>query len=415
MKRILYLLAALLAWASSNARDFDPAANALFTTSRPDGRFISSRGIAHKLMLDNPPRLQYRKGMDSTEFAKWQEDVTATMTRLMAHPEVSGQPKPECVGTWKRDGYTIEKWEAYPFPDAVVSYLVLIPEGVDSLHPAPAIMCIPGWGQTKELLAGESDVDLDKSEVSPKQASMAHMFAKEGYVAVAVDNPACGEPDDLERIAGRGGGDYANFARSLLELGWNYLGYASYVDNIILQWMKTQPEMRKDRLVVSGFSFGTEPLMALGAMDKEIFAFVYNDFLCTTRERALVMTVPDQRGYRPWPNDIAHLIPGMLMEFDFPDIVASLAPRPVICTEGGMDRDFDLVADAFATAGCPDNFESHHYQKFIEPTSRQWLDSMPEGITRDTFFRLANVDPPHHYFKSEHILPWLRRILTSSL
>ena len=35
-----------------------------------------------------------------------------------------------------------------------------------------------------------------------------------------------------------------------------------------------------------------EPMMVLGVLDKDIYAFVYNDFLCQTQERAVVMTKP---------------------------------------------------------------------------------------------------------------------------
>lgn len=405
------LLGITMVSAQSVDKVIDPTQHSTFTTDRADGRYVSSRAIAHRLMKSQPPRLQYHSGMNATEFEDWKSDVAATMKKLMAHPDSVSVAEAKKIGEWKRDGYTLQKWESYPFAEAVVPFLVLVPDNVSADNPAPGILCIPGYGQTKELLAGETAIDPDSSTVNETKAAMARLYAKEGYVAVAVDNPAFGEADDLERLAGRRVGDYVTFSRALLELDWNYLGYTSYVDKVILDWMKTNPDIRRDRLVVSGFSLGTEPLMAIGVMDPEIYAFVYNDFLCTTRERALVMTLPDEKGNRPWPNDIAHLIPGFLTQFDFPDIVAALAPRPVICTEGGMDRDFNSVRDAFATAGAPDAFEAHHYAKYADPANRVPLDTMPAGIDRTTFFRLANVDSPSHYFKAEFILPWLRNNL----
>lgn len=413
LKSLLLASVAVFASLGSIAQEtaFSPAEHSTFTTSRPDGRYVSSRAIVHNLMKNNPPRLQYHPGMSSAQFASWQTSVSEAMARLMNHPVVADMPAPVRLGSWQRDGYRLERWECYPLEGAAVPYVVLIPDGVSASSPAPAVLCIPGFGQTKELLAGETAVDPDQSVTNPTRNAMAYNLVKEGYVAVAVDNPGCGEPSDLELVSGAGGSDYVTLSRALLELDWSYLGYTSYVDKVILDWMKTQPEMRSDRLVVSGFSLGTEPLMALGVMDPDIYAFVYNDFLCTTRERALVMTLPDANGRRPWPNDISHLIPGFLGEFDFPDIVAALAPRPVICTEGGMDRDFNSVSDAFATAGAPEAFEYHHYEKFVPDSARVYLDSMPAGIDRAEFFRLANVDPPRHYFKSEHIIPWLRRVL----
>ena len=133
------------------------------------------------------------------------------------------------------------------------------------------------------------------------------------------------------------------FPDFLLELGWSWLGYTSYLDMQVLNWMKDQSYIRKDRIVISGFSLGTEPMMVLGVLDKDIYAFVYNDFLCQTQERAVVMTKPDKENRRPFPNSIRHLIPGYWRYFNFPDVVASLAPRPIIFTEGGLDRDFRLV------------------------------------------------------------------------
>ncbi len=400
----------------SDKDDFNPKDHATFSTTRDDGRYVSSRAIAHRLMESHSPRLKFNPDMTPTQMSSWREDVAQTMRRLMNFPKINIEelPAPKLIESWQRDGYRIERWESYPLPEAVVPFLVLVPDGVDQTHPAPAILCIPGFGQTKELLAGENDMNLSKSTANDNKNAMARLYAKEGYVAVAVDNPGCGEPGDLERLTNRGAGDYVTLSRALLELGWNYLGYTSYVDSIILDWMKTQPDMKSDRIVISGFSLGTEPLMALGAMDPSIFAFVYNDFLCTTRERALVMTLPDKNGYRPWPNDISHLIPEFLCEFDFPDIVAALAPRPVICTEGGMDRDFNSVKRAFEISGNPNGFEPHHYAMYLDDSSRTYLDEMPAGIDRSTFFKLANVDPPHHYFKSEHVLPWLRHIFAEA-
>ncbi len=76
-----------------------------------------------------------------------------------------------------------------------------------------------------------------------------------------------------------------------------------------------------------------------------------------------------------------------------------------------MDRDFGFIQKAYAIAGAPENFEFHHYEKFKDPGSRQYLDSLPDGIDRADFFKLVNCDPPHHYFKTEHVMPWLHKLL----
>ena len=370
------------------------------------GASISTRSAVESMMRRNVPSLQVDTTVSPSEFASWQDSMRVAMTRLMRHPASQVAP-PRKIGEARRSGYRIERWESYPLEDYTVAFYMLVPDGVDASKPAPAALCIPGFGQTKELLAGERQGNFTlEGEADPdeKIAAMARILAREGMVAVAVDNPSCGELSD------NGYFDYLASSRFLLELGWSYLGLASWQDRVILDWMKSRPEIDADRIIISGFSLGTEPMMVLGVMDPSIHAFVYNDFMCRTRERALVMNKPDDKGARPFPNSIEHLIPEFLTLFDFPDIVAALAPRPVICTEGGMDRDFGIISKAYSLAGAPGAFRFHHYAMFEDESMRQPLDTLPSGIDRATFFRLANVDPPHHYFKAEHVLPWLKEL-----
>lgn len=378
------------------------------TANREDGRFSSSRG-AVQYMLKQKPAFTFNPAFTATEFKKWQLGLCSTMKELIRFPEVKDQPAPVRIKMVQRDGYRVEKWESYPLPGSVVPYLVLIPNGIDTTQDkVPSVLCIPGFGGSKEELAGETEGDygLTSLPVKPvRKNAMALRYIKKGLVAVAVDNPSCGELSD------NGYFDYLNTSRILLEVGWSYLGLTAWQDWNILNWMKAQSYIDKERVIISGFSLGTEPLMVLGVLDPSIYAFVYNDFLCRTLERILVMTKPDEKGRRPFPNSIEHLIPGFLTQFDFPDLVAALAPRPVICTEGGLDRDFELIKEAYRIVGKPDNFTFYHYKKFANPKDRQQIDRVPEGIDLDTFFQVVNVDPKNHYFKVELVLPWIDKVL----
>ncbi len=412
MCRIINLLFGLLlvlpVMGQTGQRTSNPDDSSRITTNRKDGRFLSSRGTVQYMLKEMKPAYAFNPDFTETEFKEWQAGLRSAMKELMHFPEIADLPAPVCVRTVKRDGYRIEKWESYPLPGSVVPYLVLIPDGVGSGHKVPAMLCIPGFGGSKEGLAGETegDYELTSSPMEPvKKNAMALHYVKKGFVAVAVDNPSCAELSD------NGHFDYLNTSRILLEMGWSYLGLTTWQDWNILNWMKTQNYVDKERIIVSGFSLGTEPLMVLGVLDPSIYAFVYNDFMCRTLERILVMTRPDSKGVRPFPNSIEHLIPGFLKQFDFPDLVAALAPRPVICTEGGLDRDFNLIKKAYRLSGKPDNFTFYHYKKFADPKDRKQLERVPEGVDRDTYFSLANVDPKNHYFKEEWVLPWLDELL----
>lgn len=358
------------------------------------------------------PACAFDPAMNAADFPAWQARLRAAMKTLMKFPASGASHPPRLVAATARDGYRVEKWEAYPFPRVAAPFLVLVPDGVTPENPAPAIFCLPGSGQTKEELAGEPAFDAAGGGVgNPGPSAMALHYVREGWIAVAVDHAGSGEQGDLERAAGRTSFDDADVARLLLEVGWSWLGYTSYIDQCILDWVKRQPMVDRERIVLSGFSLGTEPMMALGTLNPDLFAFVYNDFLCRTLERARAMTLPDSRGCRQPPNSIRHLVPGFWGLFDFPDIVAALAPRPVICTEGGLDRDAELVALAYRLAGAPGNFRFMHQPRFADPAQRWRGSELPVGLDRNAFFRLANVDPSNHFFKKDAVIPWLRRLL----
>lgn len=332
--------------------------------------------------------------MTLREFKEWQNEVRERVKKLFVREEfLDGSKAPELVSQSDKGGYRLEKWRACPLHHVTIHFLLLIPQGVSSDAPVPAVFCIPGSGQSKEMLAAEG--------------GMADFYAREGYVALVVDNPGTGEtaePFSSEEY----------IARYLLEMGWSWLGYTSAIDNSVLNWLKEQPMVRRDRIIISGFSLGTEPLMVLGNLNPDIYAFVYNDFLCRTLERAKVLIRPERNGKRPSINSIRHLIPGLWKEFDFPDLVAALAPRPVIMTEGGLDRDFNIVREAYGIAGVPEMVSVHHYAAFEDPDCRNKESVLPRNLDRTEYFRLVNVDSPRHGFKKEHVRLWLKRLFTNS-
>lgn len=379
MKQVFSILAL---YAVLDAAPLEPAREAVA------GRWITTSEITHAMLENIQPRLAFRSGVTAEEFAAWQADVRAAVKRLFVRSEYLASDRAPCLLTVeRRDDCRIEKWEAYPVRHAAVRFLVLIPPHREGVR-LPAVLCIPGSGQTKEQLA------------SP--GGMADFYACQGYIAVAVDHPGIGETADPAVSE-----EY--LARQLLEMGWSWLGYSVALDQAVLDWMKTRADLRADRIIISGFSLGTEPLMVLGNLNPDVYAFVYNDFLCRTLERACVLTKPGKDGRRPKINSIRHLVPGFWREFDFPDLVAALAPRPVLFTEGGMDRDFNLVRAAFSCIHAADRVEIHHYAAFQNPASRELLEHMPEHIDRDEFFRKANVEPSRHGFKRDLVRPWLKK------
>lgn len=403
-----------LGWAVAQeaATKFDPKAHGPITTHRSDGRYLSSRGVTHAMLKNLKPAFAFNPDFTREEFFNWKEGFREKMKEIMHHPEIANLPAPRLTDTRKRDGYRVEKWEVYPLPECVSTFLVLIPDGVTAERPAPGVICIPGTGGSKESLAAEPELEPNyASSRTFDKRTMALHYVKAGLVAVAVDNPGVGELSDLEKYTTAPDYNYDAIARELLEMGWSYLGYNSYVDMQVLKWMKQSELINNERIILSGHSLGTEAMMVMGVLDPTIYAIVYSDFLCRTLERMVVLTEPYENGVRPYPNSIRHLIPNFLCNFDFPDIVSFFAPTPIIFTEGGLERDFRQVKQAYEIAGHPENLTIHYYPKFSDPNERGHFEQLPEGINYETYFAMTNVDPPMHYFKYELVIPWVKGLL----
>ncbi len=106
-------------------------------------------------------------------------------------------------------------------------------------------------------------------------------------------------------------------------------------------------------------------------------------------------------------------IPGFLAWFDYGDLMASLAPRPFLITEGGRTEDIDCVRQAYKLVGASEQMAVTYYPKYATPDRRPYDDKpLPNGgLSMEEYFRYANVDAPMHCFKENVAVPWLTKIL----
>lgn len=202
---LLLLACCLPAWtASPSPAAFQPSEWAALQSSRADRRHTSSRGIVQTMLEQVRPACAFQPGMPPENFPSWREQVRQAMKKLMKFPALQEIHPPRLVKTVPRQGYRVEKWESYPFPNAAVPFLVLVPDSATPQRPAPVLFCIPGSDQTKEELAAETSAELENASLPrPGPNAMAWHYVREGWVAVVVDNAGAGEQGDAERAAGR--------------------------------------------------------------------------------------------------------------------------------------------------------------------------------------------------------------------
>lgn len=380
----------------------------VYASEREDGRFGASLGFSHYLMKSARPRLSFDPAMPASAMPAWQERVRAKVRELMAFPaDVPPQPAPALLWSEARDGYELQKWEVYPESGSVAPILMLVPDGCSAKSPAPAVLCFPGSTTSKELLAGEPELTEGYGRRFPEHNRMGWWYVREGMVAVCVENPATAELlDGNPRVYP----EMRCLAAELVYLGRNYVGLSAFQKLAALRWVRTLDFVDPDRIALSGHSLGTEPMMALGALDRGVAAMVFNDFLAENRARITAQSIPGESEERWWVDCLPHLIPGLLEWVNFGDILAAYAPRPLIITEGGETRELERVRAAYELLEAGENFQYHYYPKYADPADRKDGVEIPEGVTLDEYFVYANVDAPNHYFKERLAVPWLKRV-----
>ena len=371
-----------------------------FTTDRADGRYVESVAWLHSLHRDWTPKLAFDPEMDAGEFDAWRDAVQSKLRELMTLPTPPPQPEPVMVSREPREGYELQRWESFPEPKLMVPYLVLVPDGVSADNPAPAVMCFPGSTSSKESLAGEPEVDGSTPLKMQhwERNRMALRYAREGIVAVAVDNPGIGELSSAlvpERF---------ELSVNAIWIGRSYESLTLSTKLPILEWLKAQPYVDAERIATAGHSLGAKPALMMGALDRSIAAVVWNDFCASWRARGVAMNL--------FRIAIHQYVPGFLEWFDYTDVLASLAPRPLLIPEGGRTRDLEVIRGAYELIGAGDQIEVAYYPKFADPAAREFEDvDMPEGLDFDEYFRYANVDVAEHSVKHEVAVPWLKRQL----
>ncbi|QDU82843.1 Abhydrolase family protein [Polystyrenella longa] len=373
-----------------------------FTTDREDGRYESTAGFLQETLKHLKPKLAFDPEMTAEAYPAWQAAVREKLTELLCFPEVADpQPAPKRIWKRKREGYEWQKWEAYPEPYSVVPFYVLVPDGVSANSPAPTVMCFPGSTHTKESLVGECELDTGKRSTWKhfQTNRQALHFVKQGFISVAIENPATGEL--VSPLSSR-----SQMANCGLWLGRNYLGISVFQKAKILEWLREQNWVDSNRIATCGHSLGSNPADILGVLYPEtVKAVIHNDFVCNWIERAYCTN------FNP-PGGSHHTVPGLFQWFDHTDIEASLAPRPLLFTEGGRTMQINKIRKAYELNGQPENIEVTYYAKYATADKRLFEEvPIPAGISNEEYFQYVNVDAPQHRFRPDKAVPWLKKVM----
>jgi predicted dienelactone hydrolase len=247
--------------------------------------------------------------------------------------------------------------------DRVAAYLFLPRQREGKL---PAVLCLhPTHKQLgKGVPAGFGP--------KPDRHYAVHL-AERGYVALAPDYPGSGESTcDPYKLG---------YASATMKGIWNHMR--------AVDLLQALPEVDRDRIGALGHSLGGHNALFVAAFDERIRCTVSNCGFCsfpTYMKGDLKGWSHD--GYMPRLRTVYQLRPAKV-PFDFPEVVAALAPRAFLASAPIRDHNFDVqgVKDCLAAArpvyelfGAKDRLAAnypdcdHNFPDEVRTVAYDWLD-----------------------------------------
>jgi len=258
-----------------------------------------------------------------------------------------GELSPVLRETIRKEGYRIESITFQAESDDPVPALLLIPDGVDGDHPAPAVAV---WHQHN------GQWHLGKSEPaglagdSSQHTGLA--LVKEGYVVLCPD-ALCFEERQSKHLTG---GDYERFEFLRYVVAGKCMAWKNILDmRRSIDYLCSRPEVRKDRIGCYGHSMGSTHTWLVGPWEPRLKCLVGN--CCLPTYAAIHRT----HLLHCFPN----FIPGLFQFGDTPDIAGLIAPRALHLNFGELDggspirevrEGVEQIARAYERARTPEQF-----------------------------------------------------------
>jgi len=237
-------------------------------------------------------------------FRPSQGDLLARVRERTGFEPPNGAPEAATYGVIEREGYRVEKLLLRPEPGVPLPALLFVPHSAKNL---PAIVHVDGAGKSA---ASEPGGDVE-------------WFVRQGAAVLALDLRALGE---TSRVDPRNGSDFPRYfgdyhaAMTSFLLGKSLVGMRAADVLSAVTYLASRPEIKTDAVCLVGKGAAAVPALHAALFDQRISQVALEEMLVSYR------AVVDRRIHR---NVLENIAVGALRDYDLPDLVAALAPRPV--------------------------------------------------------------------------------------
>jgi cephalosporin-C deacetylase-like acetyl esterase len=279
-------------------------------------------------------------------------------------PEERTPLEPEIVGEIRRDGYLIRKLIFQSRPNLFVTANLYLPTPLR--EPAPAVLSVHG-----HFSGGKTNPIVQTRNIA---------LAKRGYVVLCLDSIGSGERA-YQGITYHG----KQLGAQVFPSGLTLQGLQVWDNMRAIDYLQSLDEVDPSRIGCTGASGGGNQTYYLAALDERVKAAVP------------VCGVGSFSGYLDGPCCVCEMIPGVMRYAEQADILALIAPRPLLIIsavydtgthfrfEDVRDRTFPKVKRIYELLEAGDKIElypvesGHGYNKEMRQAMYAWFDRWLKG------------------------------------
>jgi len=254
------------------------------------------------------------------QFARWQKDRRREFRRRLVF-RYEHEPSFERFGEpVDRGSFIQEEYHVLAGGRRLFRFFRLVPKGAEagetgtdmqaetSRKRRPTLVCFMGHGKVRQIL----------EEPDSYQHACAAWFAERGYLVFAMENAGM-EPNrdthlQLDRVLRLDG------------YGWYSVLFAHQL--ILLDRVFSDPQVDPKRVGVTGVSTGGLLALTAAALDQRVAAASVQGIFGSMR----VSFIRDRHGHCA-----CGAIPGLLPDFDLPELALLVAPRPIHVSNASED------------------------------------------------------------------------------
>ncbi len=307
------------------------------------------------------------RSLESIRHARTPEEAAAARPELrrrlehaLGHKQMPWPPKPKgrVVGTVRRNGYRIDKVVFESLPGVSVPGHLYLPEGAAGR--VPAILFYNGhWYEASKML--------------PDHQAFAIHMARSGFAVFSFDPFGQGE---------RGVSTRDHRRVSSLLAGVSQQGFAEYETQCALEYLLSRPEVDATRIGMTGASGGGYNTWITASLDDRIRVAVP---VVGTSQFALQISFT-RTGDWYHAAEHCHFVPGLITFADNHELLAMIAPRPLLVINSTTDAGFvagtvtDYGHDLYKAFGRPERFgyfndpsSGHGYQQRKREAAYGWF------------------------------------------